>query len=191
MPRPDPRVEPESESESSTPQVSVERVVVSKIEVPKIDTEDEGPAPSSRRSVTVESEDRRVAEVEPFVERNDWKAVVEKLGALDDAGKLPPNLGLLAAIAHNEMAKDGSVEARNVAVRSMAALLGLPAESELARVLARRILRKNPTGMRHRPAPPAKTSLVIVAVVLVLGGALGWFLSSPMFSRLLHQWIHR
>lgn len=191
MPRPDPRAEPESDSESSTSRGSVERVVVSKIEVPKLDVGGEGPAPTSQRSVTVKSEDPRIAEVEPLVERNDWKAVVAKLGSIDDAGKLPPNLGLVAALAHNEMAKDGSVDARNVAVQSVAALLGLPPENELARVLARRLLRKNPTGMRQRPAPPAKTSLFIVAVVLVLGGALGWFLSSPMFSRLLHQWMHR
>jgi hypothetical protein len=190
MPRPDPRVEPENDSESSTPQVSVERVLVSKIDVPKVGAEDAGPAPSSRRPVTVKSEDPRVAEIEPFVERGDWKAVVDKLGSIDDAGMLPANLGIVAAIAHNELAKDGSVEARNVAVRSMAALLGLPGENELARVLGRRLLRKNPTGMRHRPAPPAKTSLLIVAVVLVLGGALGWFLSSPTFSRLLHLVHH-
>lgn len=193
MPRPDPRAEPESDSETSTPQVSVERVVVSKIEVPKSAEveDDEGPAPSSQRLVTVKSEDPRVAEIEPLVERNDWKAVVAKLGAVEDAGKLPPNLGLVVAIAHNEMAADGSADARNVAVRSMAALLGLPPESELARVLARRLLRKNPTGFRHRPAPRARTSLFIVAVVLVLGGALGWFLSSPLFSRLLHHWVHQ
>lgn len=192
MPRPDPRAEPDNDSETSTPQASIERVVVSKIDA-KTEAKTNGVtdevAPSSQRSVTVKSEDQRVAEIEPHVERNDWKAVVAKLGSVDDAGKLPPNLGLVAAIAHNEMAKDGSVDARNVAVRSMAALLGLPAENELARVLARRLLRKNPTGMRQRPAPPAKTSLFIVAVVLVLGGALGWFLSSPMFTRLLHQWL--
>lgn len=187
MPRPDPRAEPENDSESSTPQRSVERVIVSKIDAKK--DPDELP-PSSQRSVTVKSEDPRVAEIEPLVERGDWKAVVAKLGAVDDAGKLPPNLGLIAAIAHNELAKDGSAEARNVAVRSMAALLGLPAENELARVLARRFLRKNPTGFRHRPAPPPRTSFVIAAVVIVLGGALGWFLSSPMGTRLLHQLVH-
>lgn len=189
MPRPDPRAEPESDSETSTPQVSVERVVVSKIDA-KGDEVPEEVALSSERSVTVKSADPRVEEIEPLVERNDWKAIAEKLGPVEDAGKLPPNLGLVAALAHNEMAKDGSLEARNVAVRSMGALLGLPAENELARVLARRLLRKNPTGFRQRPAPPARTSFVIVLVVLVLGGALGWFLSSPLFSRVLHQLQH-
>lgn len=206
MARPDPRAEPEESSETSTPQVSVERVVLSKIDAkvdPKADAKDDAtdaktdtkadaeadaPAPSSKRSVTVKSEDPRVAEIEPLVERNDWKAITQKLGAVEDAGKLPPNLGLIAALAHNEMAKDGSVDARNVAVRSMAALLGLPAENEVARVLARRLLRKAPTGIR-RPAPPPKTSFFIAAVVVVLGGALGWFLSSSMGTRLLHELI--
>jgi len=196
MPRPDPRAEPESDDDSSTSQRSVERVVLSKIDAkveaksdPKIETsaKEKDELPSSQRSVTVKSEDPRVAEIEPLVERNDWKAIADKLGSVEDAGKLPPNLGLIVAIAHNEMAKDGSVEARNVATRSMAALMNLPVENELARVLARRLLRKNPSGFRHRPAPPPKTSFFIVAVVLVLGGALGWFLSTPTFNRLLHQ----
>src|SRR5690348_9644561 len=120
MPRPDPRAEPESDSESSTPQVSIERVVVSKIDAKLAeraeDVEDgeESAASPPSGAVMVKSEDPRVAEIEPLVERNDWKAVVAKLGSVDDAGKLPPNLGLVVAIAHNEMATDGSVEARNV-----------------------------------------------------------------------------
>lgn len=194
MARPDPRAEPESDSDSSTSQRSVERVVVSKIDAKveaKVELPSEGKdaAPSPPRTVTVKSEDPRVAEIEPLVEQNDWKAIAAKLGSVEDAGKLPPNLGLIVAIAHNEMANDGSVEARNVATRSMAALMNLPVENELARVLARRLLRKNPSGFRHRPAPPPKTSFLIVGVVLVLGGALGWFLSTPMFSRLMHQWL--
>lgn len=188
MPRPDPRAEPESlpprGAVRESPTHSIERVVVSKIDAK--DSADDAPeAKSEPRPVT--SDDPRVAELEPLVERNDWKQVTAMLGALDDAGKLPPNLGLLAAIAHNEMAKDGSADARNVAARCMAALLGIPAENELARVLARRLLRKNPVAFRQRPAPPAKTSAFIVVVVLIVGGALGWFLSSPVFSRLLHR----
>ena len=195
MPRPDPRAEPESvpppRGPCGAPDHSVERVVVSKIDAKEpADArergDERGDQPRSEpRPVT--SDDPRVAQLEPLVERNDWKAASAVLGTIEDAGKLPPNLGLVVAIAHHEMAKDGSAEARDVAVRCMAALLGVPAESELARVLARRMLRKNPVSFRQRPAPPAKTSAFIVVVVLALGGALGWFLSSPVFSRLLHR----
>lgn len=192
MPRPDPRAEPESlppvGAARSAPDHSVERVVVSKIDA-KDSASSEGPIAAEPKSEPrpITSDDPRVAELEPLVERNDWKLVTSKLGAIDEAGKLPPNLGLVAAIAHNEMAKDGSPEARDLAVRCMAALLNIPAESELARVIARRLLRKNPVSFRQRPAPPAKTSAFIIVVVLVVGGALGWFLSSPVFTRLLHR----
>lgn len=194
MPRPDPRAEPESlppdGGARATPDHSVERVVVSKIDAKESGSdariEVEGERDKSEPK-PITSEDPRVVELEPLVERNDWKQVASMLGGLDDAGKLPPNLGLVAAVAHNEVEKDGSAEARKLAVRCMASLLGIPAESELARVVARRLLRKNPVSFRQRPAPPAKTSAFIVVVVLVVGGALGWFLSSPLFTRLLHR----
>lgn len=190
MPRPDPRAEPESvppagEDRGGPPPQTVERVAVTTIDAKESASEPASGVQEVSRPVT--SDDPRVAEIEPLVERNDWKLVTEKLGPLDDAGKLPPNLGLVAAIAHNELAKDGSAEARALAVRCMASLLGMPVESELARVVARRLLRKNPVSFRQRPAPPARTSAFIVAVVLVIGGALGWFLSSPLFARLTHR----
>lgn len=137
------------------------------------------PVPTS-----VTSADPRVAELEPIVALNDWKTVASKLGALEQAGTLPPNLGLVAAVAGNEAAKDGDAAARELAIRCMAAVLGMPADSEIVRVLARRLLRKNPVRFRERPAPPAKTSAVIVVVALAAAVALGWFLSSSAFSRL-------
>lgn len=133
----------------------------------------------------ITSEDPRILAIEPFLETNDWKGATKELGSLEDAGKLPPNLGLLCAIAHNEATPDGSIEARNLAVRCTAALMGMPAESEIARIVARRLLRKAPVRLAEREAPPAKTSAMIVVVVLALGGALGWFLSTPYASHLL------
>jgi hypothetical protein len=180
MARPDPRVEPES-LPPSTPEsadVSVERVAVSTItakEDPKKDEE--------KPAVRVTSVDPRVAALEPLVEKNDWKGVATELGSLDDAGKLPPNLGIIAAIAHNELAKDASPEARTIATRCMAGILGLPVESELVRVLSRRLLRKNPVRLRERPAPPARVSAFIILATIVIGGGLGWFLATGTFQR--------
>ncbi|MDB4997120.1 MAG: hypothetical protein JWM74_4552, partial [Myxococcaceae bacterium] len=125
--------------------------------------------------------------IEPLVARNDWKLVADMLGPIEDAAKLPASLGLVAAIAHNELAKEGIPEARVLAIRSMAALVGMPGESELVRVITRRLLRKNPIAFRQRQAPPAKTSFLIIIAVLILGSATGWFLSSPMFWRLIHR----
>jgi hypothetical protein len=61
-------------------------------------------------------------------------------------------------------------------------LLGLSPNNEIVLVLSRRLLRKNPTRFRERPAPPAKTSAFIILAILVVGGAFGWFLSSTTFS---------
>jgi hypothetical protein len=189
MARPDPRAEPVSipptQRRRDAPDHSVERVVVARIDaVSEPASEAEEPAPPSS---SVTSADPRIAEIEPLVARNDWKAIADLLGSLDAVGKLPPNLGLLAALAHNEVAKDGNADARDVATRCMAALLGMPASGEIASVVARRLLRKNPVAFRKRPAPPARTSALIVVVVLAVGGALGWFLSSPIFTRLMHH----
>jgi hypothetical protein len=63
--------------------------------------------------------------------------------------------------------------------------MGMPAESEIARIVARRLLRKAPVRLAERQAPPAKTSAMIVVIVLALGGGLGWFLSTPYASHLL------
>jgi hypothetical protein len=134
----------------------------------------------------VTNADPRFAELEPLIETNDWKTVAKKLGPIDDAGKLPPNLGLIAAIAHHEATEDGGPDARALAIRCTAGLLGLPADNEIVRILSRRMLRKNVVKLRERPAPPARWSAFIVVIVLALGGGLGWFLSTPYAARLLH-----
>jgi hypothetical protein len=198
MARSDPRAEPTTNPPAKgSADHSVERVVVSKISAsedraeskpasepksePRIEVQE---PPSVTRMIT--SEDPRLLEIEPLLETNDWRTAAAKLGPLEDAGKLPPNLGLIAAIAHNESTPEGSPEARALAIRCTAGLLGMPAESELARILARRILRKAaPVRLHERPAPPARQSAIIVASVVALGAALGWFLSTPYGARLL------
>ncbi len=171
MARPDPRVDPDSlpPAPASLPIASVPP-----------------PAPLAPRASIAVGPDPRIAKIEPLVARNDWKLVADMLGPIEDASKLPPNLGLVSALAHNELAKDGNAEARAIGIRSMAAVLGMQAESEIVRVVTRRLLRKNPIAFRQRAAPPAKTSFFIIVVVLILGSATGWFLSSPMFWRLIH-----
>lgn len=177
MARPDPRVDPESVPPAPAP--------------PACEPAPEAPPPepiaAGATRASIAAPDARVAKIEPLVARNDWKLVADMLGPVEDAATLPPNLGIVAAIAHNELAKDGIPEARVLAIRSMAALLGMPAESELVRVITRRLLRKNPIAFRQRQAPPAKTSFLIIVVVLILGSATGWFLSSPVFWRLMRR----
>ena len=137
----------------------------------------------------VTSQDPRYAPIEKLLDLNDWKKITDELGPMSAVGKLPPNLGLLAALAHNEATKDGDPDAVATAIRCMAGLLGVAEDSPIARVLARRMLRKNPVKLSERKAPAAKTSLLIVVATLVGGGGIGWLASEGSWhaiGRLLH-----
>ncbi len=190
MARVDPRAEPVTNPPAKPDGiVSVDRVKIT-IETPDIPKSAkapeiiEAPPPPAETKASVAPKsaitntDPRYAAIEKLLDANDWKAVGDQLGTLDDVGKLPPNLGLLAAVAHNEATPVGHPESVAIAIRCVAAIFGVPEESPIARVLARRLLRKNPTRLRDRPAPPARISLLIIAVTLLLSAGLGWFLSS-------------
>ncbi|HEY8073819.1 MAG TPA: hypothetical protein VIF62_06915 [Labilithrix sp.] len=207
MGKPDPRAEPDSIrapalGENDKKDLSVDRVVseitavptdepasgvtakepaIDVVEAPKKEPTDT----QKRAAAKITSVDPRFAELEPFIETNDWKSVAKKLGPIDAAGALPPNLGLIAAIAHHESSEDGGPDARALAIRCTAGLLGLPADNEVVRILSRRMLRKNVVRFREVQAPPARWSAFIVVVVVALGGALGWYLSTGHGARLL------
>jgi hypothetical protein len=163
------------------------------------DEEPEPPAPSSRRrperrempkptdgSSVVTSFDPRITELEPLVASGDWEAVRKLLGSTEDAGKLPPNLGLIYALAHKESVVE-KVPAKTetsdpydpnlVAIRCMAGVCGLPVDSPIAVVLGKRITRSNPVAWQKKKAPPAPISILIVALGLLLGAGIGWLLS--------------
>ena len=133
--------------------------------------------PVEKQAKKITSQDPRYEPIEKLLDLNDWRKIADELGSMDEVGKLPPNLGLVAALAHNENAKGGDHDAAVIAIRCMAGLLGVSEDSPIARVLARRMLRKNPVKLRERQAPPARTSLLIVLVTLVLGGGVGWLAS--------------
>jgi hypothetical protein len=153
---------------------------------PESEAADSGVKP---KADTVTSKDPRYEPIEKLLDLNDWKKITDELGPMSDVGALPPNLGLLAALAHNEATKDGDPEAVPMAIRCMASLLGVAEDSPIARVLARRMLRKNPIKLSERQAPPARTSLLIVLATLVGGGGIGWLASEGSWhaiARLVH-----
>lgn len=199
MARPDPRAEPSTDpppTEEVVEDSSIQRIapVEKKEEKPKATDMSvdevrrllagEKPAP-----VKITNADPRYEELEKLLDANDWKGIAKNLGGVDEIGKLPPNLGLVAALADVEGSKEASSETITTAIRCMAGLLGVSEESPIARVLARRMLRKNPTRFSERKAPPAKTSFLIVLVTLVVGGGVGFVLSVGSWQgvlRLLH-----
>ena len=126
--------------------------------------------------------DPRLAEIEALVDRSAWKDIADKLDPGAKAGDLPPALALLHALARRETAGDEAApRATEVAIRSMAALLGVAPESPAALVLAKRLLRKNPASWRSRPAPSARLSVALVVLAIVVGVAAGSFLSLEAF----------
>ncbi len=205
MARPDPRAEPTSDppvaDESAVQRVAPEPPPKAKSEPPPAKAKSEPPpkAKSEPPPPKAKSEppppkkitnvDPRCEDLEKLLDRNDWAGIAALLGPIDDVGKLPPNLGLVASLAHTEGAKEASPEAIAVAIRCMAGLLGVAEDSPIAHGPAPRLLRKNPTRLVDRKAPPAKVSFLIVVLTLVIGGGVGFVLSIGSVQgvlRLLH-----
>jgi hypothetical protein len=136
-----------------------------------------GRPPASERPAA--EVDARLDAAAKVIATGDWRALAEALGPLDQATTLPPTLGLLCALAHHETASDESAQAANeLAIRCVGGLFSVAPSSAISMVIAKRLLRKNPVTWRARPAPPAKTSILIVALTLVVGGGVGWLLTS-------------
>jgi hypothetical protein len=196
----DPRVDPVTDPPSGVVDHSVERVAVPETTTTRAKSEPpsgvqpaeveevrallRGEAPAPKK---ITSKDPRYEKLEKLLDVNDWRGIGAELGATEELGKLPPNLGLIAALAHNENAKEGDQEAVATAIRCMASLLGVDESSPVARVLARRMLRKNPVRLRDRKAPPARTSVLIVVLTLVVGGGVGWLASAGSWRAVAHM----
>ncbi len=144
-------------------------------------------APIAPPARVVTNSDPRLEELEPLLRAGDWDAVLRALGPDDHAGRLPPNLGLVYAIALREKETSAEserpreskgAEATDLAIRCTAGLLGVSTDSALALVVAKRLLRRNPVGWQKRPAPPARVSALIMVAALAIGSALGWLVAS-------------
>jgi hypothetical protein len=135
---------------------------------------DEAAAPSVVPGRSSIPSDPRLASVEPLLQRGDWARICEVLGPPERAAQLPPTLGLLFAIARKEVAGEASAgDADALAIRSVAAVLGVGVASETALVVAKRALRRNPSTWRTVPAPKAGTSILFILVALAIGAAIG------------------
>jgi len=136
------------------------------------------PMISGAHGTIITNVDPRLGEIEPSLRAGDWDAVLTKLGPADQAGKLPPTLGLIYALARKEKEASGKVEgkidATELAIRCTAGLLGVANDSALALVIAKRLVRSNPIAWQKRPAPPASVSAIIILIALVLGSLVGW-----------------
>jgi hypothetical protein len=115
-----------------------------------------------------------------LVAMGDWDGILRTLAVGEDPSKLPPNLGLLWAIARREKMNpdDPNVAAVTaVANRCAAAVLGVHETNSIAQMLTKRILRRNPASWAKTPAPSPWVSAFIMFAALVVGSGIGWILS--------------
>ena len=131
----------------------------------------------------------KMAELEGLINAGDWPGICRALGPPELAASLPPNLGLIYAVAlyettRGELASLGS----QLGIRCVATLAAVPEDSAVALVLAKRMLRRNPVSWSMRPAPSAGFSVFFVLFALVFGSALGWLLSSGLIRFHLPRW---
>lgn len=114
-----------------------------------------------------------------WVEQNEWKKVCEALGGPGHQSKLPAAMALVYAVALNEMRVPGGVidrQATNIeglTQASVGAILGAKTDSNLVRILSRRILKR---AWAHTPAPPRRTSVLLVIAAVALGAFAGFLL---------------
>ena len=135
-----------------TEPIIMEQVAISTIIAEKSRTVP--PTGEAARYAKVTIADPRLDALDRRIADTDWSGIVADLGSLEDAGRLPPALGLAVAVAHHEIEKEGNQDAVAIGVRCMAALLGVPETSRTAGLLGRRLFRKNPVRFREREAPP-------------------------------------
>jgi hypothetical protein len=134
-------------------------------------------APSSTNVVT--NLDPRLEQIEPIIDEGNWHIVGRQLGSLEDTGRLPPTLGLIAAVAHSEIAGDaGCPEANDLAIRCMTGVFGIKSDSAIGRVLAKRLLRRNQRAAPVRATVPATAAFVLFAVFLAVGLIGGYLIGS-------------
>ena len=126
-----------------------------------------GEGDGARRVPSLEDLDRLIG-------RGDYATICKQLGPVERAGELSPALALLYATAHKEVTPDAqSAEVNYLAIRSLAALLGVAEDSRIALNLAKRIVRQNPVS-GPRPAPPPVARVALIVLGLAVGIVAGW-----------------
>jgi hypothetical protein len=179
--RKDPRAEPEPEDDARPSDIP--EPLESRPARPTSSADLSEPPSSTRvRQSIITNIDPRLTDLDPLLSTGSWGEIMKLLGPPEAVERLPPTLALIYAVAQRESAGDASATPANVlAIRSVAAIYGIPAGSVTALVLAKRLLRQNPAAWRSKPAPPAKFSVLIIAVALALGAAVGWWMSMGSF----------
>ncbi len=124
--------------------------------------------------------------LEDLVSQNQWTKVCSILGAPENQGKLPVGLAFIYAIALNEIRVPGSTvdkrapDIERIAQRCISVMLGTDPKGQLTQIIAKRLMRRN---WRTAPAPPARTSILLLIAALAVGSFVGFLLGPG------HDWF--
>ena len=130
--------------------------------------------------------DITMATIEGLVSQNQWGKVCALLGAPENQGRLPVGMAFIYAVALNELrVPGGQVDQRapdieKIMRRCLGVMLGADTKGPLAQIIAKRLMRRS---WRSTPAPPTRTSVLLIIAALMLGSFIG-FLIGPG-----HDWF--
>lgn len=127
-----------------------------------------------------------MATIEGLVSQNQWTKICAILGAPENQGKLPVGMAFIYAVALNELrVPGGQVDKRapdieKIMLRCLGVMLGADSKGPLAQIITKRLMRRS---WRATPAPPTRTSVLLIIAALMLGSFIG-FLIGPG-----HDWF--
>ena len=140
---------------------------------------DQSPPRQAGAGSVITSSDPRIPDLEKALASGNWDETLKLLGTPTESGRLPPNLGVLFAIAMKEKERQDmpASELNDLAFRCTAGLLGVAHDSPIAMLIAKRLLRRNPVALHKRPAPRPTISILIIIVTVLITGSLSWLIS--------------
>lgn len=152
--------------------------------------ENAGATEAPARALSFAPSDPRLVELERAASLGDWTVALRLADTVEDAAKLPPAIALVWALARKETLPPddkGGNAVTALAVRSAATLLGVGDKSDLALLIAKRLLRKNPASWAKKPAPSTGISILIMVLALIVGSGIGLLFSGvPLRLDFLH-----
>ena len=127
-----------------------------------------------------------MATIEGLVSQNQWGKVCTLLGAPENQGRLPVGMAFIYAVALNELRVPGGLvdkrapDIEKIMLRCLGVMLGADPKGPLAQIIAKRLMRRS---WRATPAPPTRTSVLLIIAALMVGSFIG-FLIGPG-----HDWF--
>jgi hypothetical protein len=144
------------------------------------------PAPTHSRLPPSPASTLTMQTIENLVSQNQWTKVCEILGAPENQGKLPVGMAFIYAVALNELRVPGGMvdkrapDIEKIMLRCLSVMLGADPSGPLTQIITKRLMRRS---WRSTPAPPTRTSVLLIIAALMLGSFIGFLLGPG------HDWF--